>query len=765
MTTLRHTITASEPRERGREIRVRGAVQGVGYRPFVYALAVARGLNGWVRNNGEGVVIQVAGTEQSIDSLIHALTAEAPSAARIAGMTVREISPPTERGFRILQSETSDAATAAITPDLATCPECVRELFLSTDRRFQYPFLNCTQCGPRFSIIERIPYDRPNTSMRGFAMCARCQREYDQPDDRRFHAQPNACPDCGPHLTLWDERGQVLNLREDAWKEAAAWIRRGRIVAVKGIGGFHLLVDARNDEAVRRLRQRKQREEKPLAVMFPDIDAIANCAQVSPLERDTLCSAAAPIVLLVKAPSGSCALAASIAPGQSCIGALLPYTPLYHLLMRELNFPVVATSGNLSDEPICIHEQDALSRLNGIADGFLVNDRPIVRPVDDSVVRVAAGGVMVLRRSRGYAPYPLNLDGPLDEPVLAVGGHMKNVVGMAFGHTAYLSQHVGDLDTEPATHAFEDAVGMLQSLYDRRPARVVCDAHPDYRSTHWARASEWPVVTTQHHHAHIVSCMVEHQLRGKVCGIAWDGTGYGTDGAIWGGEWLWASRTEYRRAAHFRYFRLPGGEQAIREPRRCALGLLYACYGAELFQWPDMPTLMAFMPSELNVLRPMLERGVQSPWTSSAGRLFDAVASLIGLRQRTRYEGQAAMELEAAANAAAHDARAYEWAYTSEQLDWAPMVRQIVEDVRAGIPQEIIARAFHRALIEGMVTMAQAIGESRVVLSGGCFQNVLLLEGAIQALKAAGLEPYWHREIPPNDGGLALGQLGICGGE
>ena len=763
---------------------IRGAVQGVGFRPFAHRLASQLGLAGWINNTVQGLVIEVEGRRPALDKFCTRLQEELPPRSSIHSLEMAWLDPVGYTGFQILVSEVAGPRTAVIAPDIATCADCLREILDPANRRYRYPFNNCTNCGPRFSIIEALPYDRRNTSMKAFRLCPQCQVEYNQIRDRRFHAQPVACPRCGPQVFLWDRRGKSLAARDAALLAAAAQIRQGQIVAVKGLGGFHLVADARDERAIARLRLLKQRDEKPFAVMFPSLEAVAAACEVSPAEQRLLFAPEAPIVLLARKKSlsrpVSGGLARAVAPGNPCLGAMLPYTPLHHLLLRELGFPVVATSGNLSDEPICIDQTEALRRLGSIADFFLIHDRPIVRQVDDSVVRVVMGREMVLRRARGYAPLPLLVLAANGEAVLAVGGHLKNTVALAVGPLAFLSQHLGDLESEPAFAAFERATADLPRLYDTRPVVLAADAHPDYPSARWARqqvqaasaapatepAAQVPappprLVEVQHHLAHIAACMAENEVPAPALGVAWDGTGYGSDGTIWGGEFLLVNAGHWQRAAHLRTFALPGGDQAVREPRRAALGLLFERFGEAVFERQDLATLQAFSPAELTTLRTMLTRGVNSPRTSSVGRLFDAVASLAGGRQLLRFEGQAAMELEFVALPGR-----FEEAYplplqkaVPGVLDWAPLVDAVLADVLSREPLGVISARFHSGLVNGLMAVAQAVGCERVVLSGGCFQNRHLVERTVSRLQAAGFRAYWHQRVPPNDGGLALGQV------
>ena len=756
-------------------IAVRGAVQGVGFRPFVYRLATGLGLGGWVMNSPAGVFIEAEGMRDSVDELILRIGRERPPLSSIQSMECTFLDPAGTTSFAILPSDTSGATGTLVLPDIAPCSDCLGEMRDPSDRRYRYPFTNCTHCGPRFTIIERLPYDRPNTSMRPFTMCPDCAREYADPLDRRFHAQPIACPACGPRLALWDVRGSAAAEGDDALTAAAALIRDGRIVAVKGVGGFQLVADAANDDAVRRLRSRKHREAKPFALMAPSLEAVRRLCEVSPLEERALLSPEAPIVLLLKRRDGAREGAgredSPVAPGNPSLGIMLPSSPLHHLLMEAVGTPVVATSGNLSDEPICIDEHEALGRLGGIADAFLVHNRPIIRHADDSIVRVVLGRELLMRRARGFAPLPLTLHAPAEQ-LLAVGAHLKNTVAVSRGPNVFISQHLGDLETEQSLAAFRRSIADLTSMFDVSPARVVSDMHPEYLSTGFARASGLPVVAVQHHHAHIAACMADNDLQGSVLGVSWDGTGYGPDGTIWGGEFLLTDGASFERAASFRQFRLPGGDRAIREPRRQAIGLLYAHMGKEAFALRTLPPLRSFNDGEIANLRTMLGRGVNSPLTSSAGRLFDAVASLAGLRQVSAYEGEAAMALEFALEQPVSDAYTFTVAgpapgnRRAEQprwiVDWSPMLVELLQDIDRGAGAGLIAARFHNGIAESAVAVARRAGRERVVLSGGCFQNRYLLERVVRRMQEEGFRPYWHQRVPPNDGGIALGQIVVA---
>lgn len=732
---------------------VRGAVQGVGFRPFIYRLATELGLAGWVNNSAQGVFLEVEGVGKTLRAFLLRVERETPPRASVQSLEVSYLDPVGYAGFEIRASVEGGAKTALVLPDIATCPDCLHDIRDPANRRYRYPFTNCTNCGPRYSIIDGLPYDRARTTMRGFDMCPQCRVENADPRDRRFHAQPNACPACGPHVECWTPDGTVRASHDAALAAAVDALCHGQIVAVKGLGGFHLLVDARDDAAVARLRVRKQREEKPFALMYPTLDAVCDHCAVSDWEARLLCAPEAPIVLLRRRTAD--APSRAVAPGTPTLGVMLPYTPLHHLLLGDLGFPVVATSGNLSDEPICTDEREALARLCGLADLFLVHDRPIARHVDDSIARVVLDREYLLRRARGYAPLPVPLAAP---PLLAVGAHLKNTIAATQGGQAFVSQHIGDLETAAACDAFHQVVASFTNLFSLQPVAVACDLHPDYHSSQFAAASGLPIIPVQHHYAHVLACLAENEVAAPALGVAWDGTGLGSDGTVWGGEFLRVGETDFTRAAHLRAFRLPGGDQAIREPRRSALGVLYAIFGDDAFAMDDLTPVAAFTPREREVLRVMLRRGLNAPVTTSAGRLFDAAAALCGLHQQTRFEGQAAMALEFALPETVGE-DAYPLPCAGEILDWAPLMRALIDDVRARHPLAEIATKFHNALVAGIIVVARQVSEPRVALSGGCFQNCCLLERAVTGLRAAGFRPYWHQRIPPNDGGIALGQL------
>jgi hydrogenase maturation protein HypF len=724
-----------------------GAVQGVGFRPFVYRLAVEMGLSGWVRNAGGGLVLEVEGPPEQLDRFLGRLDAEKPTAAVVLTCETARLAPAGSDVFEIHDSDLDASKTASVMPDLATCSACLEELEDSANRRFRYPFTNCTHCGPRYTIIEGIPYDRQRTTMRVFAMCAECRYEYSDPADRRFHAQPHACPRCGPKLWL-ESPGSVL-AGVEAGMGSIRWAARtvlgGGILALKGIGGFQLLADARDAGAVDRLRQRKGREAKPFALMMPTLESVRRLCHVSAAEERLLMSPAAPIVLL--RPRGLSGLAPNVSGSSPYLGVMLPYSPLHHLLMQECPFPVVATSGNLSDEPIAIDNEEARARLSPIADLFLLHDRPIARPCDDSVGRVVRGRPSVMRRARGYAPLPIFLGYKL-APVLAVGGHLKNTVAIAAGPQIFVSQHVGDLETVEARQAFERAIGDLCRLYEFEPRLVACDLHPDYASTRWAIASGLPVVQVQHHQAHVAACAAENGVRDSYLGVSWDGTGYGTDGTIWGGEFFVVEGASFNRIAHLRPFRLPGGEAAVREGWRPAAAVMSAALG---------PKAVSECPRRSVILQ-MLSRGVNAPWTSSVGRLFDAVASMVGVAHESRFEGEAAMLLERQIGDGYHNE-----AYLLPGGDWVPMIEAVQRDIIRGTGVAEISARFHNALANWIVSVAQQACIRRVVLSGGVFQNGYLVERSAGLLEAHGFQVYSHQRIPCDDGGIALGQAVIAG--
>jgi hydrogenase maturation protein HypF len=740
-------------------LQVRGVVQGVGFRPFVYRIAHRHGLTGWVRNRPDGVEIQVQGKTATLAEFQRSLQEERPAPARIQGLETESLPElQDESGFRILASGSSEETRPTVPSDLAMCGECARELRTPGDRRYQYPFTNCTHCGPRYSIIASLPYDRPRTSMSGFPLCEACRKEYEDPLDRRFHAEPVACPDCGPRVRLRSQEHDVA-AGDEAVQWAANALIAGEILAVKGLGGFQLMVDAGSEAAVQRLRQRKRREEKPLAVMFPDLDSLRLACEVSEAEMQHLVSPEAPILLLNRRIGTP--IAASVAPGNPRIGAFLPYTPLHQLLLERVQRPLVCTSGNLSEEPMAIGETEAYERLGGIADHFLVHDRPILRPVDDSVLRMDAHGPTLLRRARGYAPLAHGV--ALEAlPILALGAHQKSTVTLLKHGQAIVSQHLGDLHNLQGVQLLERTVEDLLAFFSTRPAMLACDLHPDYASTRLAErlAAAWsiPLIRVQHHHAHVAAVLAEHGLEGPVLGLAWDGSGFGTDGSVWGGEALVVDAKGFQRVGHLRTFPLPGGEKAVQEPGRSAVGLLWETQGSEFMAGPEP----GFTQQESILLRAMLERGLNTPRTSSIGRLFDAVSALTGIRTRRGFEGQAAMELEFAAECSRDD-HAYPWLFEGGVADSAPMVTALLKDLKHGVSREDLARRFHNTLAELALAWAQRAGLHQVVLCGGCFQNALLTGLVKHRLEQTGFQVILPAQFPPNDGAVSLGQAWVAG--
>ncbi len=764
-----------------RRVRVRGIVQGVGFRPTVYRLAAQRHLAGWIRNDAQGVLMELEGPEGAVDGLLAALRSAPPPLARIESVESGSVPPEGERQFRIVPSAGGER-TALVSPDMSICPDCARELVDPADRRFRYPFINCTNCGPRYSIVVDIPYDRPNTTMRSFTMCPACRAEYEDPTDRRFHAQPNACPDCGPQLDLRDADGRPVEA-DDPVRAVREALLAGRIVAVKGLTGFHLAADARSDAAVAELRRRKGRDQKPFALMAGSVEAVRRRARPDGAAESLLTSIERPIVLVPKRPDHD--LSAGVAPASPYFGFMLPYAPIHLLLFEDLpadgpaagDFPpLVMTSGNLSQEPICRENEESLDRLSGVADLYLLHDRPIQTVCDDSVVMVQRGRPLLLRRGRGYAPRPLALPVEGPEPILAVGPELKNAVCLVRGAEAFVSQHVGDLKNALAARYFEATIAKLERLLEIGPAVVAHDLHPAYLSTRYARRLEGVrLVGVQHHHAHVASVMAEHGLEGEVIGLAMDGTGYGTDGTIWGGEVLRAGATGFSRLGHLAYVPLPGGDAAVEDPVRTAWAMLLAAFGDEEEAERHLLGHLADTDAaDRRLWTDMIARGVGAPRACGLGRLFDAASALAGVCGHSTYEGQAAIELEAAA-AGPGEAPAYgfslrdpddEAGETGWIIDWAPLVRDLVADLEAGTgPAEASAR-FHATVAAMLVASARRAREEsgleRVALSGGCFANARLADSLVPTLEADGFAVYLHRDVPPGDGGVALGQAYVA---
>lgn len=782
------------------ELHVTGIVQGVGFRPFIYNLAVARGLAGWVLNASDGVHLVVEGPDAEVDGFAELMRTAAPPMSVLEHVFAESVETEGFTQFEIRESQARADAMTLVSPDIATCPDCLAELVDSGDRRYGYPFINCTNCGPRFTIISDVPYDRPMTTMRDFPMCPECSTEYGDPTDRRFHAQPDACFVCGPRLYLNPVRATKLTSdaatpiepdwvwnpacevsprphrerlaeqgRSDAIVSAAArMLADGRVLAVKGLGGFHLACDATNPAAVASLRERKHRWGKPLAIMVPDLQTARRLCEIDEQEAELLSGPARPIVLLRRLPPEP-SLAPGVADGLAEIGVMLPYTPLHHLLLARVGRPLVMTSGNLSDEPIATDNAEALDRLAPIADALLLHDRGIYSRYDDSVVRVVRGIVEPVRRARGYAPHPIRLPFESDIDILAAGPEQKSTFTLVKGGYAFVSQHIGDLENAETLASFERTLGLYRELFRVRPALLAHDLHPEYLSTKWALEQDLPKVGVQHHHAHIVSVTAEHGIAEKVVGLSFDGTGYGPDGRIWGGEALVCDWAGYERAAHLRYVPMPGGSGAIRRPARMALGMLHE-YG--LLDDPGTAPLRSRLAEgEEKTILTMIERGVNCPLTSSMGRLFDAVAAIAGVADDARYEGEAAILLEAVADSSAEGSYTLSLRHPEKPgspliVDAGALLAGVLEDVYRGIPAGVISMRFHRAVVECIVhlgmELTQRAGTRYVALAGGVFMNRLVLGGAVAGLSEAGLAPLTHVSLPVNDGAVSFGQAVVA---
>ncbi len=749
----------------GVQIHVSGIVQGVGFRPFIYNLATSLNLKGWVVNTSSGVDIEISGSPNAIDQFVSRLKNDPPLLAKIDSMEIRQISPLEYAEFSIRESIAQPGDYMPISPDVTICPDCRRELFDHSDRRYRYPFINCTNCGPRFTIIQDIPYDRPNTTMAGFKMCPTCQAEYHDPSDRRFHAQPIACPDCGP--TIRFESDNSNSTVEDALQQARELLARGQILAIKGLGGYHLACDAMNSEAVEKLRNRKKRSLKPFALMAFDIEIIARFVHISDEERKLLESPQHPVVLLRKKP-GNIVLDQT-APNQNHLGFMLPYTPLHLLLLEPApGFPevFVMTSGNISEEPIAYEDEDAATRLTGIADGFLTHDRPIHIRVDDSVTRVFEKKVIPIRRARGYAPQPLSF--PIGLPqILACGAELKNTFALSRGKHIFISHHIGDLENYETLRSFEEGIEHFTRLFRLSPQTIAVDLHPDYLSTKYglsqASQGNLPLVKVQHHHAHLAACLADNLYNSDepVIGLIFDGTGYGIDGSIWGGEVLVGGYCSFNRRFHLVEVPLPGGDSAIRNPSKIALAQLFA---ASIDWEVDLPPVQSMCAEERTVLRSQITHRINTPFTTSMGRLFDAVSSLIGIRQKITYEGQAAIELENISDPT--EESAYEIPLMGKTIDSLALFPQILADYRQGISPSKISARFHNAIASLCLNICDEIRNElsidKVALSGGVWQNITLLEKTLSLLRHAGFETLVHHQIPANDGGISVGQLLIA---
>jgi hydrogenase maturation protein HypF len=744
-------------------VRVEGIVQGVGFRPFVYSLAKRLGLAGWVGNDVDGVFAEVEGAAGSVAEFLVLLEREAPPLARVERVTAQAMAPNGAAGFSIAPSDPSGRRRALISADSATCADCLADMADPGDRRFRYPFINCTNCGPRFTIVRDVPYDRPLTTMAGFAMCADCAAEYRDPANRRFHAQPVCCPACGPRLRLLDADGAGADGRAGALAGAVGALRGGQVLAVKGLGGYHLAVDAASQHAAALLRARKHREDKPFALMAADAAQARRLCVVDEAAASLLTSSQRPVVLLPRRPGAP--VADAVAPGNRHLGVMLPYTPLHHLLLHEFGRPIVLTSGNSSDEPIAYQDEDALRTLHGIADAFLTHDRPIHIRTDDSVLRPWRGREMLLRRSRGYAPEPITVRRRFPRPVLACGAELKSTFCLGAENRAILSHHIGDLENYETLRSFTEGIEHFRRLFDITPEVVAHDLHPEYLSTKYALdLDDVELVGVQHHHAHIASCLADNAHDGPVIGVAFDGTGFGTDGTLWGGEFLIADLAEAERAGHLAGVPMPGGAAAIRQPWRMAAAYLDAAYPGGL---PDALAVAARNPRAWPDVLTMARRGINAPLTSSAGRLFDAVAALLGVRDAINYEGQAAVELEQLADPA--ERAAYQAGITGGsplEVAGADLMRAAAEDLLAGVAPPVIAARLHN----GVATMIARVclllrersGLGTVALSGGVFQNLLLTEAVVRLLEDDGFEVLVHGRVPPNDGGISLGQAAVA---
>ncbi|KNZ71178.1 (NiFe) hydrogenase maturation protein HypF [Thermincola ferriacetica] len=751
-------------------ITVNGIVQGVGFRPFVYKLAERYGLSGEVANTTQGVIIDIEGEDKDIDNFMEQIKYYPPPLADVQKVDKRERELKGCSSFVIKHSQGEEEKQTLISPDVAICDDCLAELFNPSDRRYLYPFINCTNCGPRFTIIEDVPYDRPKTTMKCFPMCAQCLDEYENPADRRFHAQPNACPACGPQVFLTDRRGEVLPV-DDPIRETAELLLRGHIIAIKGLGGYHLACDAKNEQAVRELRSRKYREDKPFAVMFKDVDSAFSYCHISVSEERLLKSIKRPIVLLKKKKE-SYDLAYQVAPENDFLGVLLPYTPLHYILFKYFTGPLVMTSANVSDEPIAYKDRDALERLAEIADYFLMHNREIRHRCDDSVTRIFRNREYLIRRSRGYAPRPILLQKQCKQ-ILACGAEQKNTFCLTKGSYAFVSHHIGDLENLETLESFTEGIELYKRLFAVEPEIIAYDLHPEYLSTKYALQQDHPKkIGIQHHHAHIASCMAEHNLTGPVIGVAFDGTGYGTDGRIWGGEFLVADLKDFRRVAHLDYLPMPGGAKAIREPWRMAASYLLQLFKPADLEKESLPMVKKCGIERVTMLGELIDKQINSPLTSSMGRLFDAVSALLGIRETVNYEGQGAVELEQKARLWYNkdSSLSYQVQFKSDPEGWIidqlTVILQVLDDLKSGRALEEIAYRFHLGVAELIVQTCVKIRDrfniSDICLGGGVFQNLLLLEMTLDRLTGQGFKTYIHRQVPTNDGGIALGQAVIA---
>lgn len=747
------------------KIIIRGIVQGIGFRPFIYRLANEYNLKGYVLNSSQGVFIEVEGNKTQIEKFILDINIKKPKKSYIQSLEYLYLEPIGYKDFKIIKSDKKDSPTTLILADIATCNDCIKELFNPNDRRYLYPFINCTNCGPRFSIINTLPYDRANTTMNEFKMCSLCQQEYDDPTNRRFHAQPNACPNCGPRIYLWDKKGLLLNEATDAIIEATSLIKQGYILAIKGIGGFHLVVDATNDKAVANLRSRKKRSQKPFAMMYPSLEHIKQDCLVNPAEERLLISCESPIVFLQKRPQIQTPISQYVVENNNpYFGIMLPYSPLHHILLHYLQTPIVATSGNLSDEPICYDEMDALKRLNYIADYFLVHNRKIVNPSDDSIIRIIKGKEFMIRRARGYAPLPIPYNNSFNR-YFALGSHQKNTIAFTIDNNLFIGQHNGDLDSQNAIKQYENNIHFFVNTYKFKNPQFICDLHPDYTSTKFANELSTNPIYIQHHIAHVYSCMLENELSNDILGVSFDGTGYGLDLTVWGGEFFIIKEHNPIRFATFKPFPLVGSSSAIKTPKKCALGLCFEIFNHNFEQLKNIFVPKIFNLNEFNILYKALKANINAPLTSSVGRIFDAVSSLLELVFVNNYEAQAAMYLEFEAQKA-HTNEYYKFdiiknnnANPSYYIDLSLTIKNIITDKNTLISNSVISKKFHNTISQIILKIAMLSNMKKVALTGGCFQNKYLLENTIEVLNAFNFKVYWHQRIPTNDGGIAAGQI------
>jgi len=743
-----------------KKILINGIVQGVGFRPFIYRIAKKCNLKGFVNNNSDGVLIEVEGSDNSLDAFESFIRDEAPPLSKITRIQATNIPILNDKEFKIIETENNNKATTLISPDVCVCDDCVNELNNPKDRRYRYPFINCTNCGPRYTIVERIPYDRPFTSMRVFPMCHACEAEYRDPENRRFHAQPNACPDCGPQLSLRDNSGNELELA-DPISKTSQLLKDGKVIAIRGLGGFHLAVHANNEKAVNELRKRKGRQGKPFALMAPKIESIKKYCFVSESEEEALKHHTRPIVLLQS--KGDSKITDSIAPGNNHLGFMLPYTPLHYLIMENFD-ALVMTSANFTDEPIAIKNEEARERLADIADYFLFHDREILQRCDDSIVRVVDNKPRLIRRSRGYVPSPLFLKDETQKNVLAVGAELKNTIALSRANEVFFSQHIGDLDNPSAYSFFENSIEHLQDILQLKPEVIACDMHPEYLSTKWAQKQNLPIIEVQHHHAHLAAVMAENNVSDKTIGLILDGTGLGTNGTIWGGEVLVGDFTDFERFAWLEPIAMPGGSVAIKKPWRMALSYLLNIYGDNAFKL-DLPVIKEISGEQITLIQTMIKRGLNSPLTSSCGRLFDAVSSILGICSEVTFEAEAAIQLEMLLDKSVDESYDLD-VNTLGALSMQSLIKSIIDDFQNGVPVSKISAKFHNTLAWMFTEIAELTREktkiNRVALSGGVFQNVYFFNRLVEQLKSRDFEILTHAQIPTNDGGLALGQIAIA---